>query len=209
MMDGTYKKEKKGIYQYIKDVPSWYSAVKWLFPITVGVMAALLIAGMTTGLMAVPAFLSGLGALPVLYANLSAFGSFSLLAISTMTVAMFTGGAAALLTRVGLFPMVETRARENYKAVEVYLTETEGFRATITKDLNLALAEISQRCDELTKENEVLKVQQGSSSVLFSNEAMQVDRQEMPSTNASNDALVDSSPVSSKSKRKHKHKHKH
>jgi len=170
MMSGTHKKDNTGIYQFIKNFPRWYGAVKWLLPITIGVVSASLIAGMTTGLLAVPALLSGLGALPVLYANLSAFGAFSLLAVSTMTVAMFTGGLASLLVRASLFQMVESMSDKNYHAVEVYLTVTEQGRQAKISELEQALVEISNKCDVLTKENEVLKVQKDP-SVIFSHEA--------------------------------------
>ena len=176
MFGGAQRKSKKdGIQQFLKTFPWWYSLVKWLVPITVGAFSALLIGAVTTGLLGLPAFLSGLGALPVLYANISAFGAFALLGISMITVATILGGAAGFITRIGLFPLVETMADDNYKAVEIFQTLTQDeLRKQVSKlrsDYDNALLDLNTENKQLKKQIRALEHPSSAAPVLLSNAA--------------------------------------
>tara|TARA_R110002110_G_scaffold404606_1_gene623027 strand:- start:29878 stop:30513 length:636 start_codon:yes stop_codon:yes gene_type:complete len=193
MLNGAQNKSKKdGIHQFLKSFPWWYSLVKWLVPIAVGATSALLIGGVTTGMIGLPAFLSGLGALPVLYANISAFGAFSLLGISMITVATITGGAAGFMTRIALFPLVETMAHENFKAVGIFqaltLNDQEKRFTNLRAEYDGALVELDTENKRLKQEVYELTKPSATDPVLLSGAAKYTREAEI-SPSSSNDEL--------------------
>lgn len=103
--------------KYVDPYPRWYTAVKWLVPLSLAIGSGLVVGLAILGILPIPFAFGKLAWLPAVYASLDTMKAVVLLGIGTTAVSAIVGLATAFLLRATvLFQVNEMRGTQGQSA---------------------------------------------------------------------------------------------